>query len=396
MQNQTNTVKPKRVLIFSLVYYPRVIGGAEVAIKEITDRISSKDIQFDMITLRKKGSSFEKIGNVNVYRVGLPWFGANMKSSQIFPLSKILFPFQAFIKALELQKRNGYDATWAMMASYAGFAAYLFKKVHNKVPFILSLQEGDNFERREGIFGGLFKKIFTHADFVQVISKFLEDWARHMGTTCPITIVPNAVDLDLFSNRKSETELNDLKNKLGKKPGDVFLITTSRLVKKNATDDVIDALKLLPPNVKFLILGTGYQEEELKLRVKQNGLEGRVIFLGYISHLEMPQYLHASDIFVRPSLSEGFGNSYIEAMAAGIPVIATPVGGIVDFLVDRETGLLCDVNNPASIAKKVEEIMDDKDLRDRVVAKALDMVKNKYQWSLIASDMKNKVFLSNI
>ncbi len=396
MEKVIDTKKPKKILVFSLVYYPRVIGGAEVAIKEISDRISNSEIEFDMITLRKKGSSFEKIGNVNVYRVGIPWFGTNTKSSKIFPLSKLLFPIFAFIKAIQLQRTNSYDATWAMMASYAGFAALLFKKVYKKVPFILSLQEGDNFERREGVFGTLFRMIFTNADYIQVISKFLEDWAKHMGATCPIVIVPNAVDLDLFSKRKEESELKQLKEKLGKKESDLFLVTTSRLVMKNATVDTIDSLKLLPENVKFLILGTGQLESELKARVEQNGLGDRVKFLGYVPHTEMPQYLHISDIFIRPSLSEGFGNSYIEAMAAGLPVIATPVGGIVDFIVDGKTGLFCDVGNPKSIAQKVNQLIEDKEMTQQLVINSMDMVRNKYQWSLIASDMKNKVFLSNI
>jgi glycosyltransferase involved in cell wall biosynthesis len=396
METRTYTSKIKKILIFSLVYYPRVIGGAEVAIKEITDRISSQDIEFDMITLRKHGSAFEKIGNVNVYRVGLPWFGTNAKSSNIFPLSKLLFPLFAFIKAIQLHRINKYDATWAMMASYAGFAAYLFKKIYKDVPFTLSLQEGDNFERREGVFGFFFKKIFARADFIQVISLFLKDWAIHMGAKCPIEIVPNAVDSELFSNRKIESELNMLKEKLGKKPGDVFLVTTSRLVMKNATGDVIDALHFLPSNVKFLILGTGYQEPELREKVKEKKLDDRVVFLGYIKHADMPQYLHVSDIFIRPALSEGFGNSYIEAMAAGIPVIATPVGGIVDFLTDGKTGLFCKVNSPQSIASTVLKFIEDKELVEKIVKTSFEMVQNKYEWSLIARDMKNKVFLTNI
>ena len=62
----------KKVLIFSLVYYPRFIGGAEIAVKETTDRLG-EDFQFDMITLRKDALKFERIGNVNVYRVGFGW-----------------------------------------------------------------------------------------------------------------------------------------------------------------------------------------------------------------------------------------------------------------------------------------------------------------------------------
>ncbi|MEK7213627.1 MAG: glycosyltransferase family 4 protein [Patescibacteria group bacterium] len=362
-------IKPKKILIFSLVYYPRFIGGAEVAIKEITDRIPKEEIEFDIIALRK--------------------------NSIFFILWKFLFPFYAFIKALYLHRKNKYDAIWSMMASYAGFAGFLFKKIYPEIPFILSIQEGENFRKREGMFNFLFRKIFSNADHIQVISKFLSDWSLYMGAKCPITIVPNGVDLDLFSKRDLEKE-NKLKANFNKKENDIFLITTSRLVVKNAVEDIIDALSYLPENVKSLILGQGYQEEELKEKVENLKLKDRVHFLGFVPHKDMPQYLHISDIFIRPSLSEGFGNSYIEAMAAGIPVIATPVGGIVDFLRDGETGLFCEVQNPRSIVQKIEKLIKDKESRDYIVQNAIKMVKEKYDWNIIANDMKNNVFLKTI
>lgn len=396
MEQVKNEQKSKKILIFSLVYYPRFIGGAEIAIKEITDRIIPSDIEFDMITLRKQAPKFERIGNINVYRVGLPWFGSNTKSSKLFPLSKLIFPIFAFIKALQLHKKNKYDLAWSMMASYAGFAGYLFKIFNKTIPFVLSIQEGDNFKIRQGIFKTFFTIIFGKADMVQVISNFLSMWSKNMGTKSPIIVIPNGVNFSLFSNIKSENELSNLKKSLNKKDKDIFLVTTSRLVEKNATIDIIDSLTYLPENVKFLVLGTGHEEEMLKQRVKKLNLENRVIFLGFVKHEEMPKYLHISDIFIRPSLSEGFGNSYIEAMAAGIPVIATPVGGIVDFLKDGETGLFCEVKNPKSIAWKVEMLLNDKSLKEKIVKNALDMVERKYQWNLIASDMKNKVFLKVI
>src|SRR6185369_532215 len=151
--------------------------------------------------------------------------------------------------------------------------------------------------------------------------------------------------------------------KLGKKENDIFLITTGRLVLKNANLDIIESLKYLPENVKLLIIGQGVEGKMLKERTKEFGLMDRVKFLGFIKHSDMPIYLHISDIFIRPSLSEGFGNSYIEAMAAGIPVIATPVGGIPDFLRDGETGLFCEVKNPKSIAQKVEKLIKDRESR---------------------------------
>ncbi len=372
-----------KILIFSLAYYPRFVAGAEVAIKEITDRISPSEIEFDMVTLNGGNEpAFEKVGNVSVYRI----------FKKVGTIEKLLYPFAAFLKAIKLHKTNKYDLVWSMMASYAGYAGFLFKKKNKSVPFVLSIQEGENFGRRQ-VLKFLFKSIFKNADRIQVISKFLEDWSREMGARCPITIVPNGVDFNFFAQRKSEGELAILKNKLGKNSGDVFLISTSRLVPKNAYGDVIDALQYLPIDVKFLILGQGYLEKILKDRVAKLHLNDRVKFLGFIPHAEMRHYLHVSDIFIRPALSEGFGLSYIEAMAAGIPVITTPVGGIVDFLRDGETGLFCEVQNPRSVAQKVEKLIKDKESRDYIVRNAEQMVKEQYDWVKIAGEMKELFIL---
>ena len=86
-------------------------------------------------------------------------------------------------------------------------------------------------------------------------------------------------------------------------------------------------------------------------------------------------------------------------MASGLPVIATPVGGIVDFLKNPSnssgqvpTGLFCEVNNPESIAKQVKRLVADEPLKIRIVENAKKMVKEKYDWDLIADEMNSKVF----
>ena len=400
---QYEAMKPRRILIFSLAYYPRYVGGAEVAVKEITDRIDSSEYVFDMVTLRKQAPDFERVGNVNVCRVGAPWFGRNTKSSRVMPLSKLLFPFTAFFKALKLARKQPYDAVWPIMASYAGFAAYLFKLVHPKVPMVLTIQEGDNFERREGIFKWAFAKIFKSADRITAISQFLADWSRQMGAKCPVEIIPNGVDYRIFSSENTANDIS-LKEKLGKKSDDILLVTASRLVHKNAVDDIVSALQYLPANIKLLVLGAGALEDDLKaqaIKLKLNSTDGepadlngklagsnRVLFVGFVPHSDLPKYLKASDIFVRPSRTEGLGNSFLEAMAAGIPVIATPVGGIPDFLKDGETGLFCEVDNPRSIAQKVEKLLKDKESREYIVKNARKMVEEKYQWKSIADRMK--------
>ncbi len=402
----------KRVLIFSFVYYPRFIGGAEIAIKEITDRMDQEDFEFHLIALRldKNLPKEEKIGNVMVHRVG--WTGKSKDSADSLPwylhLNKYAYPFLAVIKATHLHSEKKFDGIWGMMANYSGFGALFFKLFHMNVPFILTLQEGDPLEYIKNqsfkvIIGpvkipvkflvySIFKMIFRNAQKIQTISKYLADFANDMGATAAVEVVPNGVDIARFTYEYSGAELETLKRNLHKEPGDIFLITTSRLVVKNAVGDIIESLEFLPKNVKLLVLGVGYQLEELKRLATDKGVSDRVIFLGYVSHADMPKYLKVSDIFIRPSLSEGFGNSFIEAMAAGLPVIATPVGGIVDFLKNKETGLFCEVHSPEDIARKVEVYLHDKVLRDEIVDNAMSMVKEKYDWNIVSSDMKKKVF----
>ena len=370
-----------------------------MAVKEITDRISPNDIEFHLIALRLDRSlpKTERIGNIVVHRVG---FSSKLEVSpdslpRSLHLNKYLYPLFAFFKAGMLHKSHHFDATWSIMANYSGFGALFFKLFHMDIPFILTLQEGDPIDyikKRVRWVYPLFRMIFTHADYIQAISKYLADFALEMKAKVEPVVVANGVDVQLFSTIVPDAEINELKTSLNKNPEDIFLITTSRLVVKNAVSDIVSSLEYLSPNVRLLILGTGYEEKNLRTQVEKLGLVERVSFLGYVSHSDMPKYLKISDVFIRPSLSEGFGNSFIEAMAAGVPVIATAVGGIPDFLKNKETGLFCNVNDPKDIARKVEIFLRDSMLRNEIVDNALHMVIDHYDWSKIAKDMKEKVF----
>ncbi|MES2437253.1 MAG: glycosyltransferase family 4 protein [Patescibacteria group bacterium] len=375
----------KKILIFSVAYHP-FIGGAEVAVKEITDRLH--EYEFDMVTLNLDGKQlpYERIGNIDVFRVG-------MKGR----LSKLLFPFTAYYFANRRHRTEKYDATWSIMASFSGFAALFFKLIHPKIPFFLTLQEGDSLQhikRQVGILYFLFKKIFKKADRIHAISQFLATFGKDMGATCPIVVIPNGVDTTVFMKTFSDAQLELVFKELGKEKGERLLITTSRLVAKNGIGDVIAAMALLPHSIKFAVIGIGPLEDTLRKQVADLKLTERVLFLGQKENVDLPKYLAVSDIFIRPSLSEGQGISFIEAMAAGIPVIATPVGGIPDFLEDRKTGLFCRVNDPQSIVESVTEILDNHELKEQIVQNAQDMAKNKYSWPLIVKRI-DKEFLSS-
>ena len=143
-----------------------------------------------------------------------------------------------------------------------------------------------------------------------------------------------------------------------------------------------------------MIFGEGYLKENLKFKIENLKLGDRVFLKGFIDHKEMPKYLKACDIFIRPSLSEGFGVSFVEAMAARLPVVATRVGGIADFLEDPlnssgqvATGYVCEPQNPQSVANTVNQAINDVG-QNRIIDNAYKMVKEKYDWNLVAGKMK--------
>ncbi|TSC87175.1 MAG: glycosyltransferase [Parcubacteria group bacterium Gr01-1014_8] len=394
----------KRVLIFSLGYFPNAVGGAEVAIKEITQRIP--DIEFHMVTNRYDSTlpKVEKIGSILVHRIGISSKRPSIADLRRWPLhlNKFLYQFLAAWKAIKLHRTYKYDALWAMMAHSCGVPAAIFKMRNMDVPYVLTLQEGDPpayIERKMWLLWPFFKRAFTSADIVQAISTFLGKWATHRGFKGPLEIIPNAVDIQHFSEEPPLYLVNEIKDGLSKRMGDVFVITTSRLVHKNAVDDVIRALPKLQENVKFIILGVGPDEAKLKKLAKDLNVAKRVQFVGQVSHADLPKYLKACDIFIRPSRSEGMGNSFVEAMAVGLPVVATQEGGIADFLFDERrdpdkpvTGWAVDKDSPEQIVLTIKEIISRPEKVRAVVATARETVKEKYDWDIIAGDMWEKVF----
>ena len=396
----------RRVLIFSLTYHP-YIGGAEVAIKEITDRIDPSEYEFDMITLRFDSNlpEVEQVGNITVYRIGAtvenPKVSDRNLPSCTADARNYSFRSRRFRKRSRFNRENHYDMTWAMMANYAAFGALLFKYTHPSVPYFLELQDGNSLEQvrcRQPILRTLwffYRRLYLKADRIKAISRFIEKLTRDVGYEGPVAVIPNAVDTEKFSAPVEGERLWELKNIYGKQHGDVYLFTASRLVLSRGVEDVIRALPHLPHNVKFLIAGDGEDRGKLEDIARKANVDDRVIFAGHIDHAELPAYFKMCDVFVRPSIIEGFGNAFVEAFAAGIPVVATPVGGIPDFLFDPwkdpeipSTGIFCNVRDPESVAKAVRHYIDDPQLTATIVKNAKALAIEKYDWNIIARDMK--------
>lgn len=359
-----------RILLFSTAYLP-FLGGAELALKEITDRLP--DIEFDLITAKLKRGlpDFEKIGNVNVYRIG-----AGNKF-----LDKPLLPNLGFLKAINLHKEKKYDLIHGIMASQGSAAAYLFKFFYPKVPFVLTLQEGDL--GRNSPFDRFWqRRIVKKADAIIVISNYLAEFAKKFNKKARVFIVPNGVDLNKFQNPNDKFQNN---------PNQKTIITVSRLVPKNGVDILIRAMEKVKketPEAICQIVGDGRQRKELEKLTRKLGLENEIQFSGSIPNHEIPKYLAQAAVFVRPSRSEGLGTAFLEAMACGVPVLATPVGGIPDFLKENETGLFCKTENPEDLAQKIISIFKDENLRSKLIENGLKLVKENYNWDIVAQKMR--------
>ncbi|OGZ34361.1 MAG: hypothetical protein A2Y98_01000 [Candidatus Portnoybacteria bacterium RBG_19FT_COMBO_36_7] len=372
----------KKIIIFSTDDFLPPSGGAEIAIGEITNRLPNFEFDLFCARIRKNASKFEKRGNVNIYRLG----------PGISKIDKFLLASLGHRQALKNHKKEPYSLVWSVMASYGGFAAVRFKK-RTGVPFLLTLQEGDPLESIENkvrLGSKYFKNIFSQADALQAISNFLYEWGLRMGFQGKVgKVIPNGVDIANFARQLAQQEISEIRNSFGFGRETLILVTASRLEKKNGIGDVISALKILPEKVCFVICGFGSLEEQTRKQVKELGLEKRVRFMGMVSHENLPRILKSCDIFIRPSLTEGLGNSFLEAMAAGLIVIGTMVGGIPDFLKDGITGFACRPEDPQNIASAVTKIMSlsNPDLV-KVRANALDMVKKEYNWDIVSKKME--------
>lgn len=308
-------------------YLPH-IGGSEMAIKNLTERIP--EIQFDIIS-----SGF-----------GGKW----------------LMPLTGFLKGL----RRRYDVIHAFQASYAGAAGYILKLFFPRTPFMVTLQEGKNLEK-QSLFVRFFRRmILRKADVITAISTYLLEYGTKINPKAEFILLPNGVDTHIFRHEHPE-----------------YMFSSSRLVEKNGIDALIRAMKLLPGR-KLVLAGDGPLRSSLERLARDLGVADRVSFLGTIDPRDIPDYLARASVFVRPSRSEGLGNAFLEAMAASVPVIATPVGGIPDFLKNRETGLFCKVDDPDSLAHCVQELEHDPKLRTDIIDKAFQLVQNAYDWDMIA------------
>jgi len=374
-----------KIAIQIVSYYP-VIAGAEVFAQRVAEHMAKKGNKVDVITLREKPGlkKHETINGVEVYRV------KPLKIHRLKLLSAIIALTR---KTLELDRKENYDIIHSHLVFSAGQAGTIVKKLRN-TPNLLTTQGGDLVDySSEDIakFSSLLRPLISwslrNADIVHAVSKYCKEFAEQLGAK-RVVIIPNGVDVDKFK----PLDKVKLREKYGFSEDEKIIISTSRLTPKNGMHILIKAIARLPyetkQKLKVLILGEGHQRWELENLINKLSLDNTVCLLGYVPHEKLPEYLNLADIFCRPSLDEGFGISFIEAMACKLPVIGTPVGGILDIIEDRKTGLFVKPNDDKDLAEKLSVLISDTSLREELAKRGYETVHKKFTWDIVLKEME--------
>ena len=207
------------------------------------------------------------------------------------------------------------------------------------------------------------------------VSSSLKDEMVALGAAGgSVRVIPNGVDLALFSRQNVfESERS-------------YLFSMGRLIFKKGYDLLIEAfakITISNHNIDLIIAGKGDEERNLTDLVIKSGLEDRVKFVGFVKGDEKISLLKGCKFFICPSRREALGVVNIEALAAGKPVVAFNVDGIPDLIKHGKNGLLAKPEDSDDLASKIQILLRDEKLRERMKRQALRMVK-KYDWLEIA------------
>lgn len=218
---------------------------------------------------------------------------------------------------------------------------------------------------------------FNHADIIIVLSEYWKEKLQAIAPNTLIEVIPNGVNVSKYqvTNRKIHTPMTVL-----------FL---GKLGEQKGTYDILRAIEILAnKNIFFILAGNG-DTDEVKKIINNKNLDKIVDVPGWVSGDEKQSLLLKSDIYILPSYNEGLPMSILEAMAAGLPIISTPVGGIPDAVIEGENGYLITPGDFEALASTLLMLDRDHNLWKKMSLGSHKIVKEKYDMPRIESDLDN-------
>ena len=214
------------------------------------------------------------------------------------------------------------------------------------------------------------------AEAILTASEILADKTRHVGYKGPITYIANGVDTDTFCPGESK-----LRNQLGI-PDDAFVLAVAcRLHPVKGVVHLAKAVaELNHPNLHVIVAGDGSERQKIESILEEQITAGRVHMLGAVDYAEMPDIYRAANASALPSLMEATSIAGLEAMACGLPIIASRVGGLPFIIDDGRTGLLTQPESPQELRQALEKLLKNPALSAKMGAAALERVEREFTW----------------
>ena len=358
-----------KILVLTDFFFPDSVGGANKMSFYTAQGLVNKGHRVSVITrrVRPELADRETIKGIEVYRYDLP-----RKSYLSFKISAC----PQIRNILSLLEKEGFSPLdlvilhQPLIALEAAAASFV-----KEAPWIYNFHSpwGEEFmiSRSGKGNGGWNPQVFIHKkikDYIEgrvlrrsqkviVLSEFMQKRLERVhGMMEKSVIIPGGVDTEVFSPPENQALI---RQKMGLPMDKIILFSVRNLRQRMGLSNLIYAMADLgdiKENIHLVIAGKGELEEKLKQLAAEQKIADRITFPGYVSEKELPKWYKAADVFVLPTeYLEGFGMVTLEAMATGLPIIATPVGATPEILSRIGSEWLCENASSGALASKVKD-----------------------------------------
>jgi len=351
-----------KICIIVNEYPPDRIAGTAMVTQAIAKILVKNDFKVSIV-VTERSSGYASVSDDNGARV------YRLETGKIPYLRWLvrLFRIRAVVKKINP------DVIHAQAISCGLYAR--FARGRRNLPVLTSIQGRDLYE------ASLFQKktevrwALSGADKLITVNRDLAYLGQKLSGGAPVQVIHNG-----FTPESIDSDRRSLRMKYSVSPEEFVIICIARLIKAKGIDILLKALPSVPWATVWIV-GDGEERGRLEWTISDLGLSNRVRLLGTIDHHSVAERLKAADLFVLPSRSEPFGISILEAMNAGLPIIATPVGGIPE-LVSEPNGLLVRPESPSALSEAIQTMYEDSERRSQI-SKSNMKKAAQYHWETI-------------
>jgi phosphatidylinositol alpha-1,6-mannosyltransferase len=400
-KTEENASASTRVLVLTDSFPPHAGGSREYNYNVYRELVALGNYEVTILTKKVPGwEEFDRTassGKFQVIRRFRPL--ANLKLKE---LPKGIYPF---LHTLLQIARNRPEIIHAGDLYPQGLTALFAKKVF-RIPYVVychgeEVTQMDRYKYQPRVRNLIYKS----ADAVVANSDFACGLLSRIGVAQKkIQKINPGVDAERFKPTARSEELCRRFHLEGK----TVILTVARLVPRKGHRAALDAFSRVCeefPSARYLIVGTGPEEDSLKQIVRDRKLEDRVTFVGFVPSEKLPVYYNVCDIMLLANREEadgdveGFGIVFLEANAAGKPVIAGRTGGAVEAVQDGLTGLLVNPDDEMELAAALRRLLLNVELRERLGRAGLQRVRSKFDWrskALALSTLSHQILCKGI